>query len=155
MNLLNKFRNREIELYGEKDIYSYFNLINEKFESKIFSSSDLEGTILSTEPLTYKLRSNSFPNNSPQIPEVWKTSIIVAIQKKGTGTMFSILPKTGIHTLIIYAFVLLIFVVNLINDTLFKQPSNIIAPVIVFAIFYLLDKFAKKRLINEFKEQVL
>ena len=82
MSLLNKLFYKEIELHGDKDIYSYFNLINEKFENKIFSSSDLEGSIMSTEPLIYKIRSSTFPNNSPQLPDFWKTSIRVILQKK-------------------------------------------------------------------------
>jgi hypothetical protein len=155
MNLLSKFYNKEIEFYGDKDIYVYFNLINEKFENKIFASSDLEGSILSTEPLVYKIRSNIFPNNSHQIPNFWKTNIRVVLQKKGTGTQFNIYPITGAYNWIICSILLIIIVVKLINGPLFTQPSEIFGPIICITILYLLDNFAKRSLISDFKEQIL
>ncbi len=155
MNLLQKFYIGEVVLYGEKDIYYYFNLINEKFENNTFNSSEVEGTIMSTEPLTYKIRSNSFLESDPKLPEVFKTCIKVVLQKEGSGTSFTILPKTGIFTMIFYSALIIGFVINLIKGTFFKEPSGILTFLPFFTIFYFLDFVSKRKLINDFKKQIL
>lgn len=113
MNLLKKIYINEVELYGEKDIYYYFNLINEKFENNTFNSSEVEGTIMSTEPLTYKIRSNSFLESDPKLPEYFKTSIKVVLQKKKWHIVYYLAKDRNIYNDILHCF----------NNWLCYQPS--------------------------------
>ncbi len=155
MNFLKKIYISEVELYGEKDIYYYFNLINEKFDSNVFKSSKIEGTIMSTEPLTYKIRSNSFLDSDQKVPEVWKTSILVTLTKEGIGTSFTIVPSTGLITKFFYAVFILSFIINLIRGSFFKEPSSVFTLLPFLVIFYLLDFLSKRKLLNEFKRQII
>lgn len=145
----------DLQFYGTKDPYTYFNLINEKIEkTSFFSEPVLDGELLRTEPLEYRFISHAFPNN--RMHDSWKTRIDVKIERDSTGSVFYIEPKAGV-TLWVFAGVFLISIIVSITRLEFAifYSRGFLFTIILLAALYIIERFNIRRLIDRFKKEML
>lgn len=149
-----KIPESELNFHGPNKPYEYFNVINELCERKNWiESPELDGRFISNDPLQYKFISNSFPNH--RIPDEWKTSIIVTLEKTGTGTSFRTRTKNSINTWVISIIFIIGVFVFLFSIFQEQQSKMEIVPLMLLYVGYLVyERHLKRRLIAKFKEKV-
>lgn len=145
----------DLEFFGPKEPYTYFNLINEKIEKKsFFSEPVLDGELLRVQPLEYRFITHAFPNN--RMHDSWKTRIDVKIEKTTGGSIFTVEPKTGAALWVFGPVIMLTILYNLFtgNFKLLIDLKFLLFPGIVIG-FYFIERFNVRRLIDRFKTEVL
>jgi hypothetical protein len=140
----------DLELTGPKDIYDYFNAINNMCEKpSLFYDPVLDEEILRTEPLEYKFYTQSFFYWGKG--KAGRPTITVRLEKTNGGTCFYIQPKAGI-ALWIFA---LISILQLLLSLYMVDYKVFIATFICLVIVYCFERYQIRTLIDNFKKELL
>ena len=152
----NLFRlpHEDIEFYGSKDIYEYFNIINRACEKpSAFYDPILDGEIIRSEPLEYKFYSQSFLYWGKS--RIGRPTILVSLEKKENGTKFFIQPKAGITLWIVVAVFLFQLILFLFVNEFKKADSTLfIGSLAVILLVYFTERFHIRTVIDDFKNAI-